>query len=86
MSDLIERLENPPFGTETSERNLMAAAAAALRSAAAREAALVAALGAIDREISHGLDNYKGPVELKIARAVRTIARAALAAAKGDAP
>jgi hypothetical protein len=31
MSDnLVKRLEDPPFGTETSERNLMAQAAAAL--------------------------------------------------------
>lgn len=28
MSDLIKRLRNPPFGTETSERNLFSAAAA----------------------------------------------------------
>jgi hypothetical protein len=28
MTDIVERLENPPFGTETSERNLMASAAA----------------------------------------------------------
>ena len=28
--DLVKRLQNPPFGTETSERNLMAKAAAAL--------------------------------------------------------
>ena len=27
MSDLIERLRNPPIGTETSERNLMLEAA-----------------------------------------------------------
>jgi hypothetical protein len=28
--DLVKRLQDPPFGTETSERNLMAQAAAAL--------------------------------------------------------
>ena len=28
--DLVKRLQDPPFGTETSERNLMAKAAAAL--------------------------------------------------------
>jgi hypothetical protein len=27
MSDITDRLRNPPFGTETSERNLMTAAA-----------------------------------------------------------
>lgn len=27
MADLVKRLRNPPFGTETSERNLMGAAA-----------------------------------------------------------
>lgn len=27
MSDLVKRLRQPPFGTDTSERNLMAAAA-----------------------------------------------------------
>lgn len=27
MADIVQRLENPPFGTETSERNLMQAAA-----------------------------------------------------------
>ena len=27
MSDIVKRLRNPPFGTETSERNLMASAA-----------------------------------------------------------
>jgi hypothetical protein len=26
MTDIVERLNNPPFGTETSERMLMAAA------------------------------------------------------------
>lgn len=29
-NDLVKRLQDPPFGTETSERNLMAKAAAAL--------------------------------------------------------
>lgn len=33
LERLIKRLENPPFGTETSERNLMTEAAAALRAA-----------------------------------------------------
>ena len=33
---LIKRLENPPFGTETSERNLMARAAAELTAQTAR--------------------------------------------------
>lgn len=28
MTDILYRLQNPPFGTETSERNLMSAAAA----------------------------------------------------------
>jgi hypothetical protein len=28
MSDIVARLKTPPFGTETSERNLMTAAAA----------------------------------------------------------
>jgi len=28
MTDILRRLREPPFGTETSERNLMAAAAA----------------------------------------------------------
>lgn len=27
MDDLVKRLRNPPFGTDASERNLMAAAA-----------------------------------------------------------
>lgn len=27
MADILKRLREPPFGTETSERNLMAAAA-----------------------------------------------------------
>ncbi len=27
MSDIVKRLREPPFGTETSERNLMASAA-----------------------------------------------------------
>ena len=40
MSDLIKRLCNPPFGTEASERNLFAAAAAEIeRLTAERDAA-----------------------------------------------
>ena len=37
---LIARLRNPPFGTETSERNLMAAAAACIEAALVREVQL----------------------------------------------
>ena len=38
--ELVARLRNPPFGTETSERNLMSAAADWITAALAREAEL----------------------------------------------
>ena len=31
MTDILTRLENPPFGTETSERNLVKAASESIR-------------------------------------------------------
>jgi hypothetical protein len=40
--DLLKRLEDPPFGTETSERKLMAQAAAAL---VAKDAEIARLLG-----------------------------------------
>ena len=42
--DLVKRLRNPPFGTESSERNLMASAADALDAQAAEITRLRAAL------------------------------------------
>jgi hypothetical protein len=42
--ELVARLRNPPFGTETSERNLMSAAADWINAALAREAGLKDAL------------------------------------------
>lgn len=44
MSDIVERLRNPPFGTETSERNLMEAAANAIEARDAEIARLRAVL------------------------------------------
>ena len=48
--DLVKRLRNPPFGTESSERNLMASAADALDTQAAEIARLRAALATARRE------------------------------------
>ena len=52
--DLVKRLQDPPFGTETSERNLMAKAAAALVAKDAEIARLREALRRVvnaDRDI-----------------------------------
>ena len=52
---LEKRLREPPFGTETSERNLMAAAAATIADLRARNDALVKA--------GHGLNGILGTAE-----------------------
>lgn len=52
---LEKRLREPPFGTETSERNLMAAAAATIAELRARNDALVKA--------GHGLNGILGTAE-----------------------
>ena len=53
--DLVKRLQDPPFGTETSERNLMAKAAAALVAKDAEIARLVRHLRAADEYLRKGL-------------------------------
>ena len=47
--DLVKRLQDPPFGTETSERNLMAKAAAAL---VAKDAEIARLRGLLDSAAS----------------------------------
>lgn len=53
--DLVKRLQDPPFGTETSERNLMAQAAAALVAKDAEIARLTRHLRAADEYLDKGL-------------------------------
>lgn len=48
--DLVKRLRNPPFGTETSERNLMESAADRLETQANEITRLRAALATARRE------------------------------------
>ena len=46
--DIVRRLRNPPFGTETSERNIMDAAAAEIERLRSRSETLEAALRAME--------------------------------------
>ena len=67
MTDIVTRLRNLPFGTETSERNLMAAAADEIERL--REAL---------REIDAGIYNDNGAVTSIGPLAIRKIAQKAL--------
>ena len=61
MSDIVARLRTPPFGTETSERNLMAEAAAEierLREADAKAIAAVPELIEALQEVRMWIDNW----------------------------
>lgn len=55
---LEKRLREPPFGTETSERNLMAAAAATIADLRARNDALVAAISKIAPIVTNDGPDY----------------------------
>lgn len=55
---LEKRLREPPFGTETSERNLMMAAADAIADLRARNEALCAALAKIAPIVVHDGRDY----------------------------
>lgn len=78
MSDnLVKRLEDPPFGTETSERNLMAQAAAALVAKDAENARLRVAMTEIIAATDNSGIEYAS-VGMRVAERVEDIARAAL--------
>ena len=57
---LEKRLREPPFGTETSERNLMMAAADAIADLRARNDALVEANGVLEDALQEVGDDYPG--------------------------
>lgn len=56
VTALIRRLGNPPFGTETSERNLMAQAAAALAAQTARAEAAEAQVADLTAKLLQAAD------------------------------
>lgn len=69
MSDnLMRRLREPPLGTETSERNLMAAAADEIAALEAANAKLREDLG-VTRTERHGDDEYIGHLTAQLAAA-----------------
>ena len=70
MTDIVKRLREPPFGTETSERNLMIAAADEITCLRAKVEKLRAALWDV-----HALAN-NGP--LVWPKRIKATARAAL--------
>jgi hypothetical protein len=57
---LEKRLREPPFGTETSERNLMMAAADAIADLRARNEALMEANGVLEDALQEAGDDYPG--------------------------
>lgn len=68
MADVLTRLRNPPFGTETSERNLMAAAAdeiERLRNELEVSEACNKAKTMLILEIKNLLDEQTGPPRTK---------------------
>jgi hypothetical protein len=87
MSDLIERLRKRGDitlpGSDSATATMCREAAAALRSAAAREAALVEALEQATLQIEYLHEKFQPTGS---GNAVAARARAALAAAKGDTP
>lgn len=73
MTDIVKRLREPPFGTETSERNLMSSAADEIERLRAENARLRKAFTRIETladEMMTGRSSYVG--------AIRDTARAAL--------
>lgn len=62
MTDIVTRLRNPPFGTETSERNMMALAADEIERL---RAALTDAIETVNFWASYASDYFKDKQDLE---------------------
>jgi hypothetical protein len=65
--DLVKRLRNPTFGTETTERNLMGQAAARIEELEAKLARVIGAADAMADAIQYQVDIYDASMDAEAA-------------------